>query len=77
MKKSIFNIKTEDEYLSCKDEIDINEVDEFGSSALFFADYGTNYGKSEWLIKNGINIHIVNKSKQNALFFVNMKRPSY
>ncbi|MEL5407432.1 ankyrin repeat domain-containing protein [Serratia nevei] len=69
MRKSIFDIKTEDEYLSYKDEIDINEVDELGSSALFFADYGTNYGKSEWLIKNGIDIHIVNKSKQNALFF--------
>jgi ankyrin repeat protein len=69
IKKIIFDIKTEDEYLSYKDEIDINEVDELGSSALFFADYGTNYGKSEWLIKNGIDIHVVNKSKQNALFF--------
>jgi len=67
--KSIFDIKTEDEYLIYKDEMDINEVNELGSSALFFADYGKDYGKSEWLIKNGINIHIVNKSKQNALFF--------
>ncbi|MEI2604053.1 ankyrin repeat domain-containing protein [Erwinia aphidicola] len=55
--------------MSYKDEVDINEVDELGSSALFFADYGTNYGKSEWLIKNGIDIHVLNKSKQNALFF--------
>lgn len=69
MGKSIFDIKTEDEYLIYKDEMDINEVNELGSSALFFADYGKDYGKSEWLIKNGINIHIVNKTKQNALFF--------
>lgn len=69
LEKSIFDINKEDEYLNYKDEVDINEVDELGSSALFFADYGTNYGKSEWLIKNGIDIHVLNKSKQNALFF--------
>lgn len=74
MEKSIFDIQTEEEYLSFKDEVDINELDDLGSSALFFSDYGKHYGKSEWLIKNGINLHILNKSKQNALFYCNYEK---
>lgn len=74
MAKSIFDIQTEEEYLSFKGEVDINELDDLGSSALFFSDYGKHYGKSEWLIKNGINLHILNKSKQNALFYCNYEK---
>ncbi|WP_394541744.1 ankyrin repeat domain-containing protein [Pantoea sp. SGAir0418] len=74
MEKSIFDIQTEEEYLSYKDEVDINELNELGSNALFYSDYGKHYGKSEWLIKNGINLHILNKSKQNALFYCNYEK---
>ena len=74
MAKSIFDIQTEEEYLSYKDEVDINELNELGSNALFYSDYGKHYGKSEWLIKNGINLHILNESKQNALFYCNYEK---
>lgn len=74
MKKSIFDIRTEEEYLNYKNEIDINELDGNGSNALFYSDYGKDYGKSEWMIKNGINLHILNKSKQNALFYCNHEK---
>ncbi|MBK0127073.1 ankyrin repeat domain-containing protein [Pantoea sp. S61] len=74
MEKSIFNIRTEDEYLFYKNEIDINELDDTGSNALFYSDYGKDYGKTEWLLKNGINFNVVNKAKQNALFFCNYEK---
>lgn len=71
MKRSIFDIKTEDEYVKYKNKVDINEVDDAGQNALFYSDYGINFGKSEWLIKHGIDIHMLNKYNQNSLFYSN------
>jgi len=71
MKRSIFDIKTEEEYVKYKNKVDINEVDNAGQSALFYFDYGINFDKSEWLIKHGIDIHMLNKYNQNSLFYSN------
>lgn len=74
MAKSIFDIRTEDEYLNYINEIDINELDDNGSNALFYSDYGKDFGKSEWLVKNGINLHVINKTKKNSLFYCNYEK---
>lgn len=71
MKKSIFDIKTEEEYLASKNEIDINEVSQdhndgfvYGYNALWYADED----KSRWLIKYGIDINHRNCAGENVLF---------
>jgi len=72
MKESIFNIKTEKEYIKLKNKVNINEVDSNGDNALFRFDLfgGESNSRAKWLIKHGINIHHVNNRGRNALWIV-------
>ncbi|PQK99983.1 hypothetical protein CG435_12985 [Pantoea ananatis] len=71
MKKSIFDVKTESDYLASKDTVDINEVSQdqsdgfvYGYNALWYADEK----KSKWLIKHGIDVNHRNCAGENVLF---------
>ena len=57
---SIFNIKTEEEYLKNKEYIDINELDNSERDALTVALKNSDIDKAKWLIKNGLNINNTN-----------------
>lgn len=63
--KTIYDINSEEEYLSCKDKVDINHVrNSLGYNCLFSADSE----KAKWLIKQGINLQHKDASGINALF---------
>lgn len=62
--KTIFEIETEQEYLSNKENIHINQVSTAGNNAL----YNASFEKAQWLIKYGCDINKNNMHQQNALF---------
>jgi len=65
MRKSIFKIQKEEDYLKYKDEIDINEIDDvFSGNALHEA----SYKKSKWLIANGADMNHKDCFGHTALF---------
>lgn len=57
---SIFNIKTEEEYLKNKEYVDINELDNSERDALTVALKNSDIDKAKWLIKNGLNMNNTN-----------------
>lgn len=67
---SIFDIKTEEQYIKHKDNIDINEVNPAGENALITNDIE----KVKWLLKHGIQ---VNNVTSNALhvFYLHENEP--
>lgn len=67
-----FNEKNIDtlEEISKEHNFNINHINDKGMTALFRADYK----KSEWLIKNGCDISVVDKKGKNALFYVKDKK---
>lgn len=62
MKISIFNIKTESEFLKNKSHLDINEINENGETVLFESDCE----KISWLLKYNINININHQNPYNG-----------
>lgn len=63
--KTIYDIDTEDEYLRCKNNVDINHIrNSLGYNCLFSAESE----KAKWLIKQGINLQHTDASGVNALF---------
>lgn len=65
MRKSIFRIQKEEDYLKYKDEIDINEIDDaLSGNALHEA----SYKKSKWLIANSIDMNQKDVFGHSALF---------
>jgi len=65
MKISIFNIKTESEFLENKNHLDINEINENGETVLFESDFE----KISWLLKYNVNIDYQNPYNGcNALY---------
>ena len=56
---SIFNIKTEEEYLKNKEYVDINELDNSERDALTVALKNSDIDKAKWLIKNGLSKCII------------------
>lgn len=65
MKISIFNIKTESEFLENKNHLDINEINENGETVLFESDFE----KISWLLKYNVNIDYQNPyNGYNALY---------
>ena len=67
-----FNEKNIDtlEEISKEHNFNINHINDKGMTALFRADYK----KSEWLIKNGCDISVIDKKGKNALFYVKDKK---
>lgn len=57
---SIFNIKTEDEYLKNKEYVNINELNIDEQDALTVALKNSEPEKAKWLIRNGLNINNTN-----------------
>lgn len=65
MKISIFNIKTESEFLENRSHLDINEINENGETVLFESDFE----KISWLLKYNVNINHQNPYNVcNALY---------
>lgn len=62
MKRDIFTIYLEKDYLLGKDKININKKDNMGRNALFSSDDK----KSEWLIRNGIEVNSLDKHLKNV-----------
>lgn len=67
---SIFDIKTEDQYIKNKDSVDINAINPAGENALITNDIE----KVKWLLKHGVQ---VNDVKSNALhvFYLHENEP--
>lgn len=65
MKISMFNIKTETEFLKNRSHLDINEINENGETVLFESDFE----KISWLLKYNVNINYQNPYNGcNALY---------
>lgn len=63
--RTIYDIHSEEEYLRCKDKVDINHIrNSLGYNCLFSADSE----KAKWLIKQGIDLQHKDASGINALF---------
>lgn len=65
MRKSIFKIQKEEDYLKYKDEVDINEIDDVLSGNVL---HEASYNKSKWLIANGIDMNQKDAFGHPALF---------
>lgn len=64
---SIFNIKTEEEYLKNKEYVDINELDNSERDALTVALKNSDIDKAKWLIKNGLKCDFLNVYGESLL----------